>query len=119
MWIATPSPWWTLTTDFLPVSRRTRTKKLTKSKAREDARHHQNYLTTKTPYKETAMGERVAMPRALTYQDLTVVAVIRQYNCCIMARKLRLVENDFCILCNFNELRVVKIPHISTSALYT
>jgi hypothetical protein len=26
MWIATPSPWWTLTTDFLPVSRRTRTK---------------------------------------------------------------------------------------------
>ena len=27
MWIATPSPWWTLITDFLPVSRRTRTKK--------------------------------------------------------------------------------------------
>src|SRR5215471_18595020 len=26
MWIATPSPWWTLTTDFLPVSRRTQTK---------------------------------------------------------------------------------------------
>src|SRR4029077_15919222 len=25
MWIATPSPWWTLTTYFLPVSRRTRT----------------------------------------------------------------------------------------------
>jgi hypothetical protein len=32
MWIATPSPWWTLTTDFLPVSRRTRTKKLTSKK---------------------------------------------------------------------------------------
>jgi hypothetical protein len=26
MWIATPSPWWTLTTDFLPVSRHTQTK---------------------------------------------------------------------------------------------
>ena len=26
MWVATPSPWWTLTTYFLPVSRRTRTK---------------------------------------------------------------------------------------------
>jgi hypothetical protein len=29
MWIATPSPWWTLTTDFLPVSRRTQTKEWT------------------------------------------------------------------------------------------
>jgi len=27
MWVATPSPWWTLTTYFLPVSRRTRAKK--------------------------------------------------------------------------------------------
>jgi hypothetical protein len=26
MWVATPSPWWTLTTYFLPVSRRTQTK---------------------------------------------------------------------------------------------
>ena len=72
------------------------------------------------------------MPRALTYQDLTyqdltVVAAIRQHNFCVMARKLRLVENevenevenDFGILCSFNELRVVKIPHISTSTLYT
>ena len=65
------------------------------------------------------MGERAAVPRALTYQDLTVVAAIRQYNFCVMARKLRLVENDFGILCSFNELRVVKIPHISTSTLYT
>jgi hypothetical protein len=68
--------------------------------------------------KETAMRERVAVLRALTYQDLTVVAAIRQHNFCVMARKLRLVENDFCILCGFNELRVVKIPHISTSTLY-
>jgi hypothetical protein len=39
--------------------------------------------------KETAMGERAAVPRALTYQDLTVVAAIRQHNFCVMARKLR------------------------------
>src|SRR5207244_7183448 len=30
MWVATPSPWWTLTTYFLPVSRRTRTKEWTR-----------------------------------------------------------------------------------------
>ena len=65
------------------------------------------------------MGERVAVPLALTYRDLTVVAAIRHHNFCVMAQKLRLVKNDFSILCNFNELRVVKIPHISTSALYT
>src|SRR6266481_3976823 len=65
------------------------------------------------------LGERAAVPRALTYQDLTVVAAIRQHNFCVMARKLRLVENDFGILCSFNELRVVKILHISTSTLYT
>ena len=41
------------------------------------------------------MGERAAVPRALSYQDLTVVAAIRQHNFCVMARKLRLVENDF------------------------
>jgi hypothetical protein len=49
---------------------------------------------------------------------LTVVAAIRQHNFCVMARKLRKAENDFRILCSFNELRVVKIPHISTSTLY-
>jgi len=73
----------------------------------------------KPPVKETAMGERVAVPRALIYRDLTVVAVIRHHNFCVLAQKLRLVKSDFCILCNFNELRVVKMPHISTSALYT
>ena len=76
-------------------------------------------VVRKPPVKETAMGERVAVTRALTYQNLTVVAAIRQHNFCVMARKLRLVENDFGILCSFNELRVVKIPHISTSTLYT
>jgi hypothetical protein len=76
-------------------------------------------VVRKPPVKETAMGEGVAVPRALTYPDLTVVAAIRQHNFCVMARKLRMVENDFCILCSFNELRVVKIPHISTSTLYT
>lgn len=45
------------------------------------------------------------------------MTTIRQHNFCIMVRKLRLVEKDFCILCSFNELRVVKIPHISTSTL--
>jgi hypothetical protein len=64
------------------------------------------------------MGERVAVPRALTYRDLAGIGVIRHHNLCVMAQKLRLVKNDFCILCNFNELHVVKIPHISTSALY-
>jgi hypothetical protein len=38
---------------------------------------------------------------ALTYQNLTVVAAIGQHNFCVMARKLRMVENDFCIPCSF------------------
>jgi hypothetical protein len=67
--------------------------------------------------KETAVGERVAVPGTLTYRDLTVVAVIRQHNFCVMARRLLMVENDFRILCIFKELRVAKIAHISTSAL--
>ena len=50
-------------------------------------------VVRKPPVKETAMGEGVAVPRALTYPDLTVVAAIRQHNFCVMARKLRLVEN--------------------------
>jgi len=64
-------------------------------------------------------GERYGGGAGFDYRDLTVVAVIRHHNFCVMAQKLRLVKSDFCILCNFNELRVVKIPHISTSALYT
>jgi hypothetical protein len=40
------------------------------------------------------MGERVVVPRALTYQDLTVVAAIRQYNFCtkIAVGKKRLLH---------------------------
>jgi hypothetical protein len=44
-------------------------------------------------------------------------AVICQHNFCVMARTLLMVENSFCIMCNFKELRVAKIAHISTSAL--
>jgi hypothetical protein len=62
-------------------------------------------------------GERVVVPRALTYRELTVVTVIRQHNFSVMARTLLTVENDFRILCLFKELRVAKIAHISTSAL--
>ena len=77
-------------------------------------------VVRKPPMKETALGECGAVPRALIYRGLTLAAaVICQHNFCVMARKLRLVENDFGILCSFNELRVVKIPHISTSTLCT
>jgi hypothetical protein len=74
-------------------------------------------VVRKPPVKETAMGERAAVPRALTYRDLTVVAAIRQHNFCVMRENCE-VENDFCILCSFNELRIMKMPHISTSRLY-
>ena len=68
--------------------------------------------------KETALRERVAVPRALIYRGLTLAAaVICQHNFCVMARTLLMVENSFCIMCNFKELRVAKIAHISTSAL--
>ena len=71
----------------------------------------------KPPREETAVEERMAMPRALTYRDLTVVVVVRQHNFSAMARTLLMVENNCCIMCNFKELRVAKIAHISTSAL--
>jgi hypothetical protein len=71
----------------------------------------------KPPKEETAMGERVELPRALTYPDLTAAAVISQHNFTVMARTLRMVENDFNLSCNFNELGVAKRAHISTSAL--
>jgi hypothetical protein len=75
-------------------------------------------VVRKPPMKETAPGERVAVPRALIYRGLTLAAaVICQHNFCVMARTLLMVENSFCIMCNFKELRVAKIPHISTSAL--
>ena len=75
-------------------------------------------VVRKPPMKETALGERGAVPRALIYRDLTLAAaVICQHNFCVMARTLLMVENSFCIMCNFKELRVAKIAHISTSAL--
>jgi hypothetical protein len=73
-------------------------------------------VVRKPPMKETALGERVAVPRALIYRGLTLAAaVICQHNFCVMARTLLMVENSFCIMCNFKELRVAKIAHISTS----
>ena len=75
-------------------------------------------VVRKPPMKETARGECVAVPRALIYRGLTLAAaVICEHNFCVMARTLLMVENSFCIMCNFKELRVAKIAHISTSAL--
>jgi hypothetical protein len=52
------------------------------------------------PMKETALWERVAVPRALIYGGLTLAAaVICQHNFCVMARTLLMVENSFCIMC--------------------
>ena len=63
-------------------------------------------------------GERVAVPGALIYRGLTLAAaVVCEHNFCVMARTLLMVENSFCIMCNFKELRVAKIAQISTSAL--
>jgi hypothetical protein len=54
--------------------------------------------------KETALGKRVAVPRALTYRGLTLAAaVICEHNFCVMARTLPMVQNSFCIMCNFKE----------------
>src|SRR3979409_1149131 len=75
-------------------------------------------VVRKPPMKETARGECVAVPRALIYRGLTRAgAVICEDTFCVMARTLLMVENSFCIMCNFKELRVAKIAHISTSAL--
>jgi hypothetical protein len=52
--------------------------------------------------RKPALGERVAVPRALTYRGLTLAAaVICEHNFCVMARTLLMVENSFCIMCNF------------------
>jgi hypothetical protein len=40
-----------------------------------------------------------------------------QYNFCDMARTLRMGENAFRRSCNFSELDVVKMAHITTFAL--
>jgi hypothetical protein len=54
----------------------------------------------------------------LTYGDLTGVSLEREYNFSDLARTLLMGEINFQLPCDFNELRVVKITHISTSALY-
>src|SRR6266404_4241806 len=75
-------------------------------------------VVRKPPMKETALGERVAVPRALIHRGLTLAAaVICEHNFCVMARTSLAVENSLGIMCNFKELRVAKITHISTSAL--
>src|SRR3977135_4149149 len=46
-------------------------------------------VVRKPPMKETALGERVAVPRALIYRGLTLAAaVICEHNFCVMARTL-------------------------------
>jgi hypothetical protein len=46
--------------------------------------------------KETALGQRVAVPRALIYRGLTLAAaVICQHNFCVMARTLPLPPRIF------------------------
>jgi hypothetical protein len=54
----------------------------------------------------------------LTYGDLTGVSLEREYNLSVLARTLLMGEINFRLPCDFNELHVVKITHISTSALY-
>src|SRR4030088_1344458 len=54
-------------------------------------------VVRKPPMKETALGECVAVPRALIYRGLTLAAaVICERNFCVMARTLLMVENSFC-----------------------
>jgi hypothetical protein len=60
--------------------------------------------------------ERVS-PLALFRRDRLVGECLLLHTFCVMARTLLTVENSFCIMCNFKELRVAKITHISTSAL--
>jgi hypothetical protein len=58
--------------------------------------------------KETALGERAAVLRALIYRGLTLAAaVICQHNFCVMARTLLTVENSFCVMC----LIASSVPH--------
>src|SRR6266852_1116509 len=53
-------------------------------------------VVRKPPMKETALGERGAVPRASIYRGLTLAAaVICQHNFCVMARTLLMVENSF------------------------
>ena len=67
--------------------------------------------------KETALGERVVVPRGF---DLSGLDGCRRHPVAQLFRygmNVANVENDFRILCVFKELRVAKIAHISTFAL--
>ena len=75
-------------------------------------------VVRKPPMKETALGGTCGGAAGFDLSELDA--------CCCrhlraqllrMARTLLMVENSFCIMCNFKELRVAKIAHISTSAL--
>jgi hypothetical protein len=52
-----------------------------------------------------------------TLRDLVAVGPDCRHNFCDMARTLRMGENTFRRPCNFKELRVVKMAHITTCAL--
>jgi hypothetical protein len=67
----------------------------------------------KPPMEETAGG--VARRRVRRYGDLAGSEC--EYNFCDMARTLRMGENAFRRSCNFKELGVVKMAHITTCAL--
>ena len=81
-------------------------------------------VVRKPPVKETAIGGTCGGAAGFDLSGLDRCrrdppAQLLRYGTKIAIGKLRLVENDFGILCSFNELRVVKIPHMSTSTLYT
>jgi hypothetical protein len=67
----------------------------------------------KPPKEETAGG--VARWRVRRYGDFGGCEC--EYNFCDMARTLRMGENAFRRSCNFKELGVVKMAHITTCAL--
>jgi hypothetical protein len=52
----------------------------------------------------------------LTYGDLTGVGLEREYNFFDLARTLLTGEINFRLPCDFKELRVVKITHVSMIA---
>ena len=55
-------------------------------------------VVRKPPMKETALGERVAVPRALIYRGLRLAAaVICEHNFCVMARTLLMGKTAFAL----------------------
>jgi hypothetical protein len=63
-------------------------------------------VVRKPPKNEPAMGERVLVPRALSYVGLEC-----RYNFGVMARILLNGEFAFCPIHDFNELSMTKIAH--------